>query len=64
MWEGRSVEQKRQLVQAMTKAMVDIAGVNPETLRIIIRDVPKSNRGRNGILSSDLPPEKPHTGRP
>lgn len=64
MWEGRRVEQKRQLVQAMAKALVAIAGVNPENLRIIIRDVPKSNRGRNAILSSNLPPEKPHAGRP
>ena len=58
MWEGRSVSQKRELVRAMTKAMVDIAGANPETLHILIRDVPKTNWGRNGILSSDLPPEK------
>ena len=58
MWEGRSLEQKRDLVKAMTKAMVDIAGVKPENLHIIIRDVPKTNWGRNGILSSDLTPEK------
>lgn len=58
MWEGRSLEQKRQLVQAMTKAMVDIAGVNPETLHIIIHDVPKSSWGRNGLLSSDPPAEQ------
>ena len=58
MWEGRSVSQKRELVRAMTKAMVDIAGVSPENLHIIIRDVPKTNWARNGVLSSDLPPEK------
>lgn len=57
MWEGRSVEQKRELVRAMTKAMVDIAGVNPKNLHIIIHDVPKTNWGRNGILSTDLPPD-------
>lgn len=57
MWEGRSLEQKRQLVQAMTKAMVDTAGVSPEHLHIIIHDVPKTNWGRNGVLSSDLPLE-------
>ncbi len=58
MWKGRSTAQKRELVKAMTKAMVDIAGVSPEHLHIIIRDVPKSNWGRNGVLSSDLPPQK------
>ncbi len=58
MWEGRSLEQKRELVMAMTKAMVDIAGVSPEHLHIIIRDVPKTNWGRDGVLSSDLPPQK------
>ena len=59
MWEGRSIEQTRELVVAMTKARVDIAGVSPESLHGIIRDVPQTNWGRNGILSSDLPPEKP-----
>jgi 4-oxalocrotonate tautomerase len=56
MWEGRSVEQKRRLVEAMTRAMVEIVGANPETLHVIIREVPKTNWGRAGRLSSDLPP--------
>jgi 4-oxalocrotonate tautomerase len=55
MWEGRSVEQKRELVKAITKAMVDIAGATAEKLYIIMHDVPKTNWGMNGALSSDLP---------
>ena len=56
MWEGRSVEQKRELVKAITQAMVDIAGATAEKLYIIIHDIPKTSWGMNGSLSSDLPP--------
>ncbi len=55
MWEGRSVEQKRELVKAITKAMVDIAGATPQNTTIVIQDVPKTNWGQNGGLASDLP---------
>ena len=55
MWDGRTVEQKRELVKAITKAMVDIAGASPDKLYIIIHDIPKVNWGMNGTLSSDLP---------
>ncbi len=55
MWEGRSVEQKRELVKAITKAMVDIAGASADKTTIIIQDVPKANWGMSGALASDLP---------
>ncbi len=57
MWEGRSVEQKRDFVKAITKAMVDIAGVTPQNTYIVIQDVPKTKWGQNGSLASDLPPK-------
>lgn len=55
MWEGRSVDQKRELVKAVTKALVDIAGASPDKMTVIIQDVPKTNWGMNGALASDLP---------
>ena len=55
MWEGRSAEQKRELVRAVTKAMADIVGASPSATTIIIQDVPKVNWGMNGALASDLP---------
>lgn len=54
MWEGRTVEQKRRLVEAITRAMVEIAGARPDHLHVIIHDVPRDSWGRAGRLGSDL----------
>ena len=60
MWEGRTVEQKRNLVKAITEAMVVHAGAKPDALHVIIHDVPKDCWAKAGVLSSDasLPKEK------
>ncbi|MGQ0750450.1 MAG: 2-hydroxymuconate tautomerase [Betaproteobacteria bacterium] len=58
MWTGRSVEQKRRLVAAITEAMVQHAGCKPDHLHVIIQDVPKDSWGRDGRLGSDLEPEQ------
>lgn len=57
MWSGRSVEQKRRLVAAITDAMVEHAGCKPDHLHVIIQDVPKDSWGRAGRLGIDLEPE-------
>lgn len=53
LWEGRTVEQKRKLVRAITDAMVEHAGVNPDGLHVIVQDVPKDSWGRAGVLGID-----------
>jgi 4-oxalocrotonate tautomerase len=53
MWEGRTVEQKRGLVDAITKAMVEHCKSDPTHLHVIIHDIPKTSWGRGGKLSSD-----------
>jgi 4-oxalocrotonate tautomerase len=53
-WEGRSVEQKRRLVKAITEAMVTHADCNPEHLHVVIHDTPKDSWGRNGVLGIDM----------
>ena len=53
MWAGRSLEQKRQIVEAFTRDMEKIAGTKPESLHIIFEDVPKENWGHAGHLSSE-----------
>ncbi len=63
MWEGRSREQKRRLVAAITQAMVEIADAKPATLHIVIRDVPKDNWGLNGTLASDTEAHRPTVDR-
>lgn len=53
MWEGRSVDQKRALTKAITTAMVEHAGANPENLHIAIQEYPLENWARAGVLGVD-----------
>jgi 4-oxalocrotonate tautomerase len=53
MWEGRTHEQKRALVAAITEAMVRHAGASSDHLHVIIHEVPKHNWGRAGRLGSE-----------
>lgn len=53
-WEGRTVDQKRKLVKAITDAMVEQAGCNPEHLHVVIHDSPKDSWGRAGVLGIDM----------
>lgn len=51
---GRTVEQKRELVKAITQAFVDIYLVKPERVQVIIHELPSENIGRGGELLCDL----------
>lgn len=53
MWEGRTDEQKRRLVKAITDAMVEHANAKPDSLHVIIHDIPRNSWARAGKLSSD-----------
>ena len=53
LWEGRTVEQKRALVRAITDAMVEHAGARPDGLHVIIQEIPRENWGRAGVLGVD-----------
>ena len=52
MWEGRTIEQKKQLVEDITSAFVKI-GTPPEALSIILKDNPKHNWAQGGKLASE-----------
>ena len=52
MWEGRTVEQKRQLAQGITEAFAKV-GTKPESLHIVMHDNPKTNWAHAGKLSAD-----------
>ena len=54
LYEGRTVDQKRALVEAITKAMVDIAKTPASSVHIIFQDVPRSNWGTEGKLASEM----------
>jgi len=52
MWEGRTIEQKKQLAEGITSAFEKI-GASPEGVTIIIKDIPKHNWARGGKLASE-----------
>jgi len=52
MWEGRTVEQKKQLVEGITSAFVKI-GTLPDQVHIILKDNPKHNWASGGKLASE-----------
>ncbi len=53
MWEGRTVEQKKQLVEGITSSFAKI-GTQPEAVHIIIKDNPKHNWATGGKLASEV----------
>ena len=53
MFEGRTMEQKRKLVAALTEAVVNSLGSKPESVHIILHDLPRHNIAVAGVLASD-----------
>ncbi|HXZ90599.1 MAG TPA: 2-hydroxymuconate tautomerase family protein [Candidatus Dormibacteraeota bacterium] len=56
MWEGRTSEQKEKLIRSITRAFEESIGTKPESLQIIIHDVPKSNWGTKGEQAAKVSP--------
>lgn len=54
MIEGRTVEQKRAVIQKVTAALVEATGAPKENVRVWIHDVPKENWGIAGDSAKDL----------
>jgi len=52
MWAGRTIEQKRRLVEGITLVMTNL-GIPPEAVHIIIKDNPKHNWAIGGKLASE-----------
>ena len=53
MLEGRTVEQKRRLVEEITRISVEILGGAAESVDILITDVQRENWATGGKLWSD-----------
>ncbi len=53
MFEGKTLEQKRKLVTAMTEAVVKSLDTKPESVRILLHHMPKSDLAVAGVLTSD-----------
>lgn len=53
MWTGRTVDQKRRLLAAITDAMVEHAGAKPDHLHVVVQEYERENWARAGVLSAD-----------
>ncbi|MBY0455605.1 MAG: 4-oxalocrotonate tautomerase [Burkholderiaceae bacterium] len=53
MMEGRTIEQKKQLVEAITRVTTEILGTAPESVDILITDVKRENWATGGKLWSE-----------
>ncbi|WP_239501747.1 4-oxalocrotonate tautomerase, partial [Citrobacter koseri] len=53
MFEGRSVEQKRKLVEEVTRVTCESLGCAPGAVDIIITDIKRENWATGGVLWSE-----------
>jgi 4-oxalocrotonate tautomerase len=51
--EGATTEQKKQLIQGVTKLLQDILGKNPQTTVVVIEEVDTDNWGIAGETITD-----------
>lgn len=56
LFQGRSDQQKKELVKAVTDAVCKTLAVEPKAVSIVIQDVPKTSWGMGGQMASDLIP--------
>ncbi|HEY8139736.1 MAG TPA: 2-hydroxymuconate tautomerase family protein [Nitrososphaera sp.] len=54
MSQGRTVEQKRELVKTLTKETARILNTDEESIRILVYEVSKENWGNAGVLGTDM----------
>ena len=53
MLEGRSLEQKRELAEVLTREMVRILNIKPDVVEMVIEEYPRHNWASAGQLYSD-----------
>jgi 4-oxalocrotonate tautomerase len=53
MMEGRTIEQKKKLVEAITRVSVEILGGQPDSVDILITDIKRENWATGGKLWSE-----------
>jgi len=51
---GRPAEAKRALLQAVTAAIVESLQVKPESVRVIVQEVPPEHWGIGGVSAKEL----------
>jgi 4-oxalocrotonate tautomerase len=54
MLEGRTLEQKKKLVEEITRVSVEVLGGSPNSVDILITDVKRENWATGGVLWTEL----------
>ena len=57
MWEGRSLDQKRELVEVLTRETARITKCDEPSIYVIIEETKKENWGLCGQLASEKHPD-------
>lgn len=60
--EGRSLDQRRELVRRITNDLVEVCGAVEDRVHVIINEVPMDQWGRGGALLSDANSGKQSSG--
>ena len=58
MWEGRSAEQKANVIAKVTEAVAESMEVKPEYVTVLLQEYPKANWGTGGKPSSEVYPDE------
>ena len=57
LWEGRTLDQKRELIEVLKRETARILNKDPSAIYMIIHDIPKENWGHGGELCSEKYPD-------
>jgi len=53
MYDGRSMDQKRELVKGITEVVARVTGNAPDAVHVIIQEVRRENWANGGLLAPD-----------
>jgi len=59
MLTGRTIEQKRRIVQRLTELLCEELQAKPEAVVITLVEVPRENYARGGVLKADRKANSP-----
>lgn len=61
--EGRTLDQKREMVRRVTEAVADVCGLPGSRVHVFVRDLARDGYATDGILVCDRePPAPPKAG--
>lgn len=58
MYDGRSLDQKREIVKVVTDVVARVTGNSPQGVHVIIEEVKRENWAIGGLLWPDRQPTK------